>query len=245
MYLKTPYVLAVDESPAKNLLQQVAAPTAELDGTLTPFTADKVQGWLFQPTASAETILIVPPKTKLAKVPNNHARIIAADIAAGPPPLVDVTGGTWLRHPQLGDGQATNRGTRRDSRSPPPSARRARRYQRVRSLSPAEVSGRARLRTSSSRTPLAMRAKTEPHVIHTRPFDRCVSINVYREKEMVAGAGFERIWRLATLDRIVPMEQAVCSREGTGKFMASNMAWRPIQHPPMVGMLPQFSIRSA
>ena len=42
MYLKTPYVLAVDESPAKNILQQVAAATAELDGTLTPFTADKV-----------------------------------------------------------------------------------------------------------------------------------------------------------------------------------------------------------
>ena len=105
MYLETPYVLAVDDSPAKNLLRQVAVPSAKLDGTLTPFTAAKIQGWLFQPLGSTETILIVPPKTKPAKVPNNHARVIAATVTNGPETLVDVTEGTWLRHPQLGDGQ--------------------------------------------------------------------------------------------------------------------------------------------
>ena len=108
MHLKTPYVLALDASPARNLVQQIATPSAKLDGTLTPFTADKVQAWLFQRTGGAETILVVPPKTKLAKVPNNHARVIAADIADGGALLVDVTGGTWLRHPQLGDGHARN-----------------------------------------------------------------------------------------------------------------------------------------
>src|SRR3989442_7386316 len=108
MYLKTPNVLAVDESPAKNLLQQIAVPSAKLDGTLTPFTADKVQGWLFQPAACAETILVVPPKTKLSKIPNNHGRVIAADIADSAAALVDVTEGSWLRHPLLGDGQARN-----------------------------------------------------------------------------------------------------------------------------------------
>jgi len=108
MYLKTPNVLAVDESPARNLLQQLATPSAKLDGTLTPFTADNVQGWLFQPAAGAETILVVPPKTKLSKVPNNHGRVIAADIADGAAALVDVTEGSWLRHPLLGDGQARN-----------------------------------------------------------------------------------------------------------------------------------------
>jgi hypothetical protein len=38
---------------------------------------------------------------------------------------------------------------------------------------------------------LATRSKTDTHVIHARPCGRCVWINVYREKEMVAGAGFE------------------------------------------------------
>ena len=109
MYLKTPNVLAIDESPAKNLLQQIAVPSAKLDGALTPFTADKVHGWLFQPAAGAETILVVPPTTKLSKVPNNHGRVIAADIPDSAAALVDVTEGNWLRHPLLGDGQARNK----------------------------------------------------------------------------------------------------------------------------------------
>ena len=49
MCLETPYVLAVDDSPAKNLLRQVAVPSAKLDGTLTPFTAPRIQSWFFQP----------------------------------------------------------------------------------------------------------------------------------------------------------------------------------------------------
>ena len=105
MYLETPYVLAVDDSPAKNLLRQVGVPRAKLDGTLTPFTAPRIQGWFFQPVGSTEAILIVPPKTKPERVPNNHARVIEATVTNGTEDLVDVTEGTWLRHPQLGDGQ--------------------------------------------------------------------------------------------------------------------------------------------
>src|SRR5437867_3764957 len=108
MFLKSPYVLAVDDSPANNLLRQIAVPSATLEGALTPFTASKVQGWLFQPAVGAATILVVPPKIKLAKVPTNHARVIAAGIADASAPLVDVTAGKWLRHPLLGDGRARN-----------------------------------------------------------------------------------------------------------------------------------------
>ena len=93
MYLETPYVLAVDDSPAKNLLRQVAVPSAKLDGTLTPFTAPRIQGWFFQPLGSTETILIVPPKTKPSRVPNNHARVIEATVTNGTEALVDVTRG--------------------------------------------------------------------------------------------------------------------------------------------------------
>ena len=117
MYIETPYVLAVDDSPAKNLLRQVAVPSAKIHGTLTPFTAAKIQGWLFQPLGSTETILIVPPKTKPAKVPHNHARVIAATVTNGTEALVDVTEGTWLRHPQLGDGQPRKEAPTRIERS--------------------------------------------------------------------------------------------------------------------------------
>src|SRR5438094_6873398 len=100
MFLKSPYVLAVDDSPANNLLRQIAVPSTTIEGALTPFTANKVQGWLFQPAVGAATILVVPLKTKLANVPTNHARVIAAGVAGAAAPLIDVTDGTWLRHPE-------------------------------------------------------------------------------------------------------------------------------------------------
>lgn len=108
MRIKLPYVLAVDDSPKRNSIRQVAVPSAEFDGTLTRITSDKIRGWLFQSAASTQTILIVPSKTKLAKVPSHHGQVIAAHVADPPEALVDVTGGTWLRHPQLGDRQSRN-----------------------------------------------------------------------------------------------------------------------------------------
>lgn len=108
MHLKTPWVLVVDSSVRRNPVRQVAVPSGQRDRTLTRFKAGKVRGWLFKPAADAETILIVPPKTNPTKVPTNHVRVIAADIADGTAALVDVTCGLWLRHPQLGDGQVRN-----------------------------------------------------------------------------------------------------------------------------------------
>lgn len=105
MHLRTPSVLAVHASPFKNLLRQVAVPNATHDGILTQFKAERVRGWLFRPSAGAEPILVVPRGTKPARVPTNHTRVLAADVADGTAALVDVAGGTWLRHPQLGSGE--------------------------------------------------------------------------------------------------------------------------------------------
>jgi hypothetical protein len=52
----------------------------------------------------------------------------------------------------------------------------------------------------SLRRRLGMLPESEPHVLHTRPDGRCVSINVYREKEVVAGARnqhYLQLWRPA------------------------------------------------
>ena len=105
MHLKTPWILAVDDSPKKNLLRQVAAPSLQRLGTLTPFKTEKIQGWLFKPAIGAESILIVPQRTKVTKVPQNHLRVIAADVPDGAADFVDVTAGTWIRHPRLGKDQ--------------------------------------------------------------------------------------------------------------------------------------------
>jgi superfamily II DNA or RNA helicase len=108
MQLKTPYVFGIDETPAANILRQVVVPISTADGSLAPFAASKVQGWLFQPASGSETILIVPPKTKLAKVPSHLARVIEAEIADRSAAFVDVTKGNWLRHPHLAAGETKN-----------------------------------------------------------------------------------------------------------------------------------------
>ncbi len=72
---------------------------------LTAFTTNNVKGWLFQPPSGIEPVLIVPPDTKCAKVPRHHVRVISAHIPDASADVVDVTEGTWLRHPQLANGQ--------------------------------------------------------------------------------------------------------------------------------------------
>jgi superfamily II DNA or RNA helicase len=102
MHLKLPYVLGIDDSPAKNTLRQIAVPAVKSEGTLVPLTTDKLKGWLFQPAVGTEGILIVPPKTPIAKVPGHYERVIAVTVVNVGTDLADATAGTWLRHPQLG-----------------------------------------------------------------------------------------------------------------------------------------------
>ena len=103
MLLTTPYVLGVDQSPHRNQLRQIAVPVQAVEGTLVTFTRDRVTGWLFQPAVGNESVLIIPTKKKLDRVPDTYSRVLLAtvDNAAGPSLDLSPTA-TWLRHPQLG-----------------------------------------------------------------------------------------------------------------------------------------------
>ena len=105
MRLNTPHVLSIDEAPGGNSLRQLAALSRERAGTLTKFRADKLDAWLFRSTSDAETIVVAPPKTKPAIVPAHYDRVIAAAVTDDAAPCVDLTGGTWIRHPGLGEAQ--------------------------------------------------------------------------------------------------------------------------------------------
>lgn len=105
MHLKTPWVLAVDDSVKRNAIRQVAANTVSRTGTLTKISTEGVHGWLFKPSAGGETILIVPPKTRIAKVPHDYVRIVVANVADAGADVIDLTGGAWLRHPQMAGDQ--------------------------------------------------------------------------------------------------------------------------------------------
>jgi superfamily II DNA or RNA helicase len=101
MHLKIPFVLAVDERFDKNPIRQIGAPSAQIGGSLTPITLARIQGLLFQPTTGLESVLVVTPRTKLAKLPAHYPRVIAADITDSKAPIIDVTAGRWVRHPVL------------------------------------------------------------------------------------------------------------------------------------------------
>src|ERR1700688_819611 len=101
MFVTIPYVLGVDESPAKNLLRQIAAPVGTFEGTISNFRRDRLRGWLFQPTDAGDSILIVTPKTQLERIPATYTRVLGVDIA-DVAERVDLSAAEWLRHPQLG-----------------------------------------------------------------------------------------------------------------------------------------------
>lgn len=100
MFLTVPYVLGVDESPDKNRLRQIAERSRTIEGTLSRFMTDRLRGWLFQPPA-ADNILIVPPRTKPARLPAGYTRVLCAPTPEIAPERIDLTAGTWLRHPRL------------------------------------------------------------------------------------------------------------------------------------------------
>jgi superfamily II DNA or RNA helicase len=106
MYLITPPVLALDEAPGGNRLRQIAVPRLRLEGTLATFVSGKVHGWLLEAGAGGETILVVPPRTSLAKLSVSHTRAIEASLTDGKAAVVDISQGRWLRHPRLMEASA-------------------------------------------------------------------------------------------------------------------------------------------
>src|SRR5262245_59524828 len=101
MFLTIPYVLAVDESPAKNVFQQIAARAGTFEGTLSNFTSTRLRGWLFHPADGGDEILIVPSKTTPARIPVAYTKVLRAEIDDGVAQRVDLAAADWLRHPQL------------------------------------------------------------------------------------------------------------------------------------------------
>ena len=95
MLITFPSVLALDESRAGNRIRQIAERTPQAEGTLTPFTRDRIRGFLFRSDASGEETLIVPKRVPL---PAGILRVVEGNIPANTD-VVDLRNGTWLKHP--------------------------------------------------------------------------------------------------------------------------------------------------
>jgi superfamily II DNA or RNA helicase len=91
-----PDVLAIDHSLKGNPIQQVGEKGLYRDGALAPFTRGHLKGFLFQPTAGNDQVLIVPTKSK--QLPDNYVRIVQGTVDPSAHEA-DLSRGVWLRHP--------------------------------------------------------------------------------------------------------------------------------------------------
>ena len=99
MLITLPSILSLDERRAGNIVRQIGESSRQLEGTLSRFTRDRLQGFLFQEQDGGEETLLIPQKGKL---PNNHLRVIKATIT-NPNGALDIHDRIWIKHPLLSD----------------------------------------------------------------------------------------------------------------------------------------------
>lgn len=100
MRLSLPHIFSVDEFVDDNPIQRIAVPASEVEGALSRFTRDRITGWLFQPSNGGDSVLVVPPKTKLDRIPPSYQRVLTGTIVDATAVSVDLSSGSWTRHPQ-------------------------------------------------------------------------------------------------------------------------------------------------
>src|SRR5580692_5599197 len=96
MLVTFPAVFGIEYSLKGNPARQIAMDKFQREGMLAPFTRGRLGGFIFQPAAGDEEVLIVPPEAK--RLPDGHLRILRATVGPNADAL-DLSNGTWLRHP--------------------------------------------------------------------------------------------------------------------------------------------------
>lgn len=95
MRLRLPHQFAVDvRSPRGDLIQQIDIPSSEAEGNLARYESPRLKGWLFQPPAG-DQILVVPHKTKV--LPDSYSKVIGFDLKEIST-SIDASTGTWLKN---------------------------------------------------------------------------------------------------------------------------------------------------
>src|SRR5229473_2658219 len=97
MLVTLPSVFTIDESRAGNPVQQVGELGGRREGAVAPFTRGHLHGFLFQPNAGTEPVLIVP---KTRQIPGGYARVVQGVVESSAEDI-DLSDGPWLAHPLL------------------------------------------------------------------------------------------------------------------------------------------------
>jgi len=96
MLITFPALYGIDYSIQGNPVRQIAVDRSQREGALAPFTRGRLSGFIFQPGMVDEEMLILPPGAK--RLPDSRQRILRGIVNRDADSL-DLSDGTWLRHP--------------------------------------------------------------------------------------------------------------------------------------------------
>ena len=105
MLIICPNVPTIDEERTGNKIRQIGELAPRFEGALATFTRGRLQGFLFRP-ADGDDVLILP---KGGQIPDGYAQVLHATVDAQANRL-DLSDGTWLRHPLIRDAEAVDHG---------------------------------------------------------------------------------------------------------------------------------------
>ena len=105
MLIICPNVPTIDEERTGNRIRQIGELAPRFEGALATFNRGRLQGFLFRP-ADGDDVLILP---KSGQIPDGYAQVLHATVDAQANRL-DLSDGTWLRHPLIRDAEAVDHG---------------------------------------------------------------------------------------------------------------------------------------
>ena len=97
MLITLPSVVWRDERSTRNPVRQLRESAQQLNGALTPLSSGRLLGFLFQPREGSNHTLVVPGKTP---VPEHYSHAVKARVP-DPKRDIDISDGTWIKHPLL------------------------------------------------------------------------------------------------------------------------------------------------
>jgi superfamily II DNA or RNA helicase len=98
MIVTFPPVLAIDEISFRNPIRQIGVRSLQREGALQRFISKKIKGHIFKPSDATEEILIIPSPKQL---PNDYKLIVCGNVRVDEG-NVDLSVGSWMRHPVFG-----------------------------------------------------------------------------------------------------------------------------------------------